>query len=90
MTHLRKAYPVVLRKQDDGYLVNIPDLHVSTTGKNIPDSIEKARNLIGTVGVEFLSEIEAVPEPCTEDFERSDEDIITLVDVDFNNFILEA
>ena len=44
----RKAYPIVISKEDDGfYYVEIPDFDIATQGESVPDAMEMARDAIG-------------------------------------------
>ena len=51
----RKAYPIVISKEDDGfYYVEIPDFDIATQGESVPDAMEMARDAIGLMGIDFL------------------------------------
>lgn len=80
------AYPIILKRSDDGYYVQIPDFGCGTQGKSIVDAIEMARDCIGMMGIDMEDDREEIPEPYSAEFEKEDDDVITLVDVDFAEY----
>jgi predicted RNase H-like HicB family nuclease len=84
---MKEAYPVVITKTDDnGYYVFIPDFDISTQGNDIPDAIYMARDAIGLIGADKLDDGVELPKPNTIKFDISKYDIVTLVDIDFDEF----
>lgn len=80
----RKAYPIVMSEEPDGlFFVSIPDFDTFTQGEDIVDAIEMARDAIGLLGIDLEDSGKALPEPNSIKFEANENDIITLVDVDF-------
>lgn len=80
----RMAYPVVVSKENDGfYYVEIPDFDIATQGESVADAMEMARDAIGIMGIDYLDDGKELPVPNSRQFQKNDEDIITLVDVDF-------
>lgn len=43
---MKQVYTVILTKVEQGYAVSVPDLPVSTQGKDLADAIEMARDAI--------------------------------------------
>lgn len=83
----RKAYPIVISKEDDGfYYVEIPDFDIATQGESVPDAMEMARDAIGLMGIDFLDDGKGIPEPNSQELHSSKDDIVTLVDVDFAEY----
>ena len=83
----RKAYPIVISKEDDGfYYVEIPDFDIATQGESVPDAMEMARDAIGLMGIDFLDDGKGIPEPNSKELHSSKDDIVTLVDVDFAEY----
>lgn len=80
------AYPIILKRSDDGYYVQIPDFGCGTQGNSIVDAIEMARDCIGMMGIDMEDDREEIPEPYSAEFEKEDDDVITLVDVDFAEY----
>lgn len=81
---MKTAYPIVITKEADGYIVNIPDFDIMTQGESIADSIDMARDAISLMGVQLEDEEKNIPSP--SDIAKitvSDNGIVTLVDVDF-------
>lgn len=80
------AYPVVLKRTDDGYYVDIPDFDSGTQGKSIADAMEMARDVIGLLGIDLEDDNKELPEPHSKEFETEKDDIVTLVDIDFSEY----
>lgn len=83
---LKGAYPIVLKRTDDGYYVEIPDFDIGTQGKSIPDAMEMARDAIGLVGIDMQDDGKEIPEPYTVKANPENDDIITVVDIDFSEY----
>lgn len=87
MREERKAYPIVISKEEDGfYYVSIPDFDIATQGESIADAMEMARDAIGIMGIDYLDDGKVLPEPNTKEVESGTDDIVTLVDVDFAEY----
>lgn len=80
---MKYVYPVVLTKEENGYYVRIPDFNSSTQGKDLADAIEMSRDLIGLMAIDFEEDKKVIPLPNNVEFEKEENDIVTLVDVDF-------
>lgn len=83
MKGLKRAYPVLMKRTDDGYYVEIPDMDTATQGNNIAEAIEMARDAIGLMGIDYQGDGETIPEPYSVEFSADGFDISTLVDIDF-------
>lgn len=83
---MKEAYPVILKRTDDGYYVEIPDFDSGTQGKSIVDAIEMARDAIGLIGIDLQDDGKRIPEPNFRNFETEQGDIVTLVDIDFSEY----
>lgn len=77
------AYPIILQKTDNGYYVLIPDFDSGTQGDTIAEAMEMARDAIGLLGIDMEDDGKLIPEPYTAKVEPQENDIVTLVDVDF-------
>lgn len=82
----KMAYPIVLKRTDDGYYVSIPDFDTGTQGETIADAMEMARDAIGLIGIDMEDEGKELPEPNIISPEIVPGDIVTLVDVDFAEY----
>lgn len=78
---IKKAYPVVFTKSQDGYIAFIPDMEINTQGDTLIDAI-------GIMGIDMEDENEPLPTPTAwHDVKREHEtDIVSLVDVDFTEY----
>lgn len=76
------VYPVYLIPDEPGYLVNVPDIGYTTEGYDLAEAITMARDLIGTMCIDFEDEGKPIPQPNTADYAPEEGTIKTLVDVD--------
>ena len=83
-----KVYPVILSKDEEGYIVRIPDFKSVTEGKDLGDAISMARDAIGLSGIELEDEGKELPKPFSRRIKKEKDDIETLVDVDFTEYRL--
>lgn len=89
---MKAVYPVIISpKESDGlHLVTIPDIYehaVGTQGRDIPDAMYMARDLIGIVGTNLQDR--GIPLPAAsalEAIEHAPGDIVTLIDVDLDEY----
>lgn len=94
----RRAYPVFIKRDEDGYLVYIPDWDIYTEGESFPDAISMARDAIGAKGAMYIDDGDEFPEMSSyeaamkkaqadadDDFDYSD-GILTFVDVDIYEY----
>ena len=81
-----KVYPVILSKDEEGYIVRIPDFKSVTEGRDLGDAIFMARDAIGLLGIELEDEGKELPEPYSRTVKKEEGDIETLVDVDFTEY----
>lgn len=59
---MKVAYPVIIEKRDNDYLVYIPDFDGYTQGSSIADAIEMARDAIGMNALTYLDMKKPLPE----------------------------
>ena len=83
---MKKAYPVVLSPDTFGYLVTIPDIDRNTQGRNIAEAIAMARDALGAWAISEQDEGRPVPEPSQALPPPVANEIITYVDIDFDEF----
>lgn len=83
MKENRKAYPIVISKEKDGYYVDIPDFGIATQGIDIANAMAMARDAIGLIGIDMEDDGERIPAPYSTKIQAQSSDIVTLVDVDF-------
>lgn len=86
---MKKVYPIILTKDSFGYLVTIPDFNMNTQGKDLAEAIFMARDAIGLIGIDMEEEGKELPE-ATEAEKINENDIITLVDIDFTEYRKKA
>ena len=83
---MKGAYPIILKRTDDGYYVEIPDFNIGTQGESIPDAMEMARDAIGLMGIDMQDDGKIIPEPYGVEVKTEKDDIVTLVDIDFSEY----
>lgn len=84
---MKQAYPIIITPDKTDYVVYIPDFEINTEGKTIPDAIEMARDAIGMCGCYKEDEKQEIPTPSKlESVSKDANDIVTLVDVDFDAY----
>lgn len=84
---MKKAYPIILTPDSDGYTVYIPDFNANTQGNDLAEAIEMARDAIGIIGIDMEDDKKALPEPSsTANFKVNENELVSLVDVDFSEY----
>ena len=81
---MKNVYPILIQedKEENCYIVDIPDFDISTWGKTIAEAIENARDAIGLAGITMENDGEGLPTASEiKDVKKeNDTDIIALVD----------
>ena len=80
------AYSIVITREDDGYIVDIPDFAMGTQGDSVAEAMEMARDAIGIIGIDMEDRNKSIPEPGSAKVNAKEGDIVTLVDVDFTEY----
>lgn len=84
---MKQAYPIFIQKDKEFYVVDIPDFEIGTQGETISDAMGMARDAIGMCGCYLQDEGKAIPLPTSpESVSPRGEAILTLVDVDFDEY----
>lgn len=84
---MKQAYPIFIQKDKEFYVVDIPDFEIGTQGETISDAMGMARDAIGMCGCYLQDEGKAIPRPTSpESVSPRGEAILTLVDVDFDEY----
>ena len=84
---MKNSYPIVLTPNKNGYTVYIPDFDTGTEGADLTEAIEMARDAVGLMGIDMEDDERQLPVPSDlSKVKKSDNDIATLVDVDFDEY----
>lgn len=85
---MKNSYPIILTPDEPGYIVFIPDFNVNTEGESLTEAIEMARDAIGLMGIDYEDDGKELPAPSSvfSVEKNSENDIVTLVDVDFAEY----
>lgn len=78
----RVAYPVLIKKEEDMYLVRFPDFDRVTEGYDFADAIYMARDLIGIYIVMLQDDKKPIPEPNHVPYSLAKDEVLTYVDID--------
>ena len=84
---MKQAYPVIITKDKDFFVASIPDFETGTQGESLTEAIEMARDAIGMCGCYMQDEKKDIPIPTDiGNVTKEASDILTLVDVDFDEY----
>lgn len=84
---MKQAYPITIQRDENFYVVFVPDFEINTQGETIAEAMEMARDAIGMCGCYKQDENMEIPAPSKmEAIPKNDSDIVTLVDVDFEEY----
>ncbi|MBP3284740.1 MAG: type II toxin-antitoxin system HicB family antitoxin [Clostridia bacterium] len=85
---MKTAYPVVLSKGEKYIVAFVPDFNINSQGKDYAEVIEMVRDAIGIMGIDMEDSEEELPIPSDiiKVIEEHNEDLVTLVDVDFEEY----
>lgn len=85
---MKNTYPVIFTKSGEDFIAYIPDFDMYTQGSTLTEAIEMARDELGILGIDCLDDNEEIPTP--SDFREIQalhpNDIVTLVDIDFDEY----
>lgn len=88
------VYPVILTKDKNEILIEVPDLEILSEAKSIEEAITMARDAIGLAGISMQDHGDSIPVPSDIDsidvskgtFADVGNGIKTLVDIDFDEY----
>ena len=85
---MKAAYPIIMTQEEKYVVVYIPDFNTNTEGTDIADAMEMARDAIGLLGIDMEDDHEKIPAPSAlkDVVGANPEGIVTLVDVDFDEY----
>lgn len=82
----KMAYPVIFKKENDGYFITVPDLNINTQGENLSEAIMMARDLISLYILDNEEEGKIIALPNTVKFELPKSAILSYVDIDMASY----
>lgn len=82
------TYPIILSPASEGgFVVYIPDFDNYTEGENLGEAIKMAADAIGLLGIDMQDDGKEIPAPSSvHSLKGKPDDIITLVNVDFDEY----
>lgn len=84
---MKNSCPILLIPEKKGFTVYIPDFDINTQGKDLTEAIEMARDAIGLMGIDMEDDKKVLPTPSSlESIKTENNEIVSLVDVDFADY----
>lgn len=84
---MKQAYPITIQKDENYFVVYVPDFEINTQGETVAEAMEMARDAIGMCGCYKQDEGQKIPVPSDmASVAHGDGEILTLVDVDFDEY----
>ena len=84
---MKKVYPVVFTRLEDGYMAYVPDMKINTQGEDLAEAIFMARDAIGLMGLALEDKGEKLPEPSpSASVKHAPREIVSMVDIDFGAY----
>lgn len=89
---MKAVYPVLFTKVESSILVEVPDLNITTEGKDMKDAIEMARDAIELVCVSMEDSNEEIQKPSDSldvekgEFSNEGVTVLSYVDIDSDEY----
>ena len=85
---MKAVYPIILSQGKNFIIVYVPDFNINTQGHDTAHAMEMARDAIGLVGIDMEDDGEPLPKPSAISLIKTQDenDIVTLVDIDFAEY----
>lgn len=85
---MKACYPIILTEMEEGgYLVYVPDMQINTTGIDVGNALEMAKDAIELCGVGYEDENLPVPKPSElSQIKAKKGEIVLAVNVDFEAY----
>lgn len=86
---MKSIYAIVITPPENGekyYTVHVPDLDLYTQGRDLNDAIYMAKDCIGIWGISQEDAKKVIPKGTTLKPQASENEIVTLVEVDFSAY----
>ena len=83
---MKEAYPIIMSKGKEYIIVYVPDFDANTQGKTVAEAMEMARDLIGILGIDMQDDNKELPKATAIEDIHSDNGVVTLVDIDFDEY----
>lgn len=79
----RYIYPAIIKKENDDYLINFPDIeNCFTFGNSMEDALNSAKEVLQLVLYEFEENNVEIPEPSNiQDISNENNDFMVLIDI---------
>ncbi len=79
---MKLVYPVIMTNTGKDILVYVPAFNCNTQGKDYPEAIEMARDVISLMAIDYEDDGKELPKADLNIKASNDNDVVSLVDVD--------
>ena len=83
---MKYAYPIVLTKVGNDYVVFVPGAEINTEGSSVAEAIEMAEDAIGLWGISKQDLGQSIPEPLQDMPELGENQVSAYAIVDFDAY----
>lgn len=83
---MKQVYPIILTPAANGYVVFVPHININTEGETLTNAIEMARDAICLWAICEEDMGRKIPEPTDFTPKHSDNELVSLVDVDISAY----
>lgn len=85
---MKYCYPITLTElKEGGYLVYVPDMEINTTGTDLANALEMAKDAIELCGIGYEDEKLPIPQPSPiSSIKAKNGEILLAVNVDFEAY----
>lgn len=85
---MKNCYPIILTKMDEGgYLVYVPDMQINTTGTDVGNALDMAKDAIELCGIGYEDEKLPIPKPSDlSEIKPKKGEIVLAVNADFEAY----
>ena len=85
---MKRCYPIILTEMDEGgYLVYVPDMDINTSGTDLSNAIEMAKDAIELCGIGYEDEKLPIPQPSDLSAIKAKKgEIVLTINVDFEAY----
>lgn len=85
---MKTCYPIILTKMDEGgYLVYVPDMQINTTGTDVGNALDMAKDAIELCGIGYEDEKLPIPESSDlSEIKPKKGEIVLAVNADFEAY----
>lgn len=80
-------YPVIIRKETDGYIALLPDFDRETQGTSVDDATAMAKDLLGMLFLDYFKKDKNLPISESSEIELDKDDTLVYVGLNLVEFL---